>query len=104
MLDNSSVDAPRGLLELEAQLQTLEVDPVQTGRAPESTRPANADLWPLRAMTIVSPGPATAIIATRTFIDEPLLENRVCLAPAASAKSSCAVDCTCHARSRVSTP
>src|SRR4051812_32390704 len=44
------------------------------------------------------------MIATWTFIDEPLVENSVCLAPTASANSSCAVLCTFQARSRVSSP
>src|SRR3954447_25090204 len=66
--------------------------------------PANEDLWPLRAITSVSPGPHTVMTATCTLREEPLVENSVCLAPTASANSSCAVDCTCHARSRVSSP
>src|SRR3954466_13588999 len=37
-------------------------------------------------------------------MDEPLVENSVCLAPTASANSSCAVLCTFQARSRVSSP
>ena len=53
--------------------------------------PANADLWPLRAMTIWSPGPATVRIATCALIDEPFVENSVCFAPSASANSSWAV-------------
>jgi len=31
----------------------------------------------LRAIRSVSPGPATAIIATRALIEEPLVEKRV---------------------------
>src|SRR4051794_5839055 len=75
-----------------------------TGLAPDRTSPANDDLCPLRAITSVSPGPATVMIATCTLSDEPFVEKRVCLAPTASAKSSCAADCTPQARSRVSTP
>lgn len=58
----------------------------------------------MRAMTRTSPGPATIMIANWTLIEDPLVEKNVCLAPTPSAKSSCAVDCTCQARSRVSTP
>jgi hypothetical protein len=41
----------------------------------------------LRAITIVSPGPATLMIATCTLSDEPFVEKSVSLAPVASAKS-----------------
>ena len=55
-------------------------------------------------MTSVWPAPATPSIATCTLIDDPFVEKSACLAPAASAKSSWAVDWTFHARLRVSTP
>jgi hypothetical protein len=64
---------------------------IQAGRAPLITRPANDDLWPLRAMTMVSPGPATVMIATWALSELPLVEKNVCSAPTASAKSSWAV-------------
>src|SRR3954454_20673099 len=44
------------------------------------------------------------MIATWALIVEPFVEKSVSLAPTASANSSCAVDWTLHARSRVSTP
>jgi hypothetical protein len=45
-------------------------------------------LCPFRAITSVSPGPATVMIATCTFIELPFVENSVCFAPTASANSS----------------
>jgi hypothetical protein len=76
----------------------------QAGRAPLMTSAAIEDLCPLRAIAIVSPGPATAMTATCALIELPLVENRVCSAPTASANRRCAVSCTAHARSRVSSP
>jgi hypothetical protein len=70
-------------------LPTIVVDRVDVdGIHPASTRAENADLWPLRAITTVSPGRATVRKATLTFRVEPLVENRVWSAPTAAGRNA----------------
>jgi len=75
-----------------SDLELVVVDgSIHTGRLPFMMSPATDDLCGLRAMITVSPGPATAINATRTLSKLPFVENSVSFAPTASAKSSCGV-------------